>query len=368
MRRRARRGGGAQRLPLLLLSLVLVACDASLAAQAPRAATPASPGGAVADPAMVGAETAIAAGAADIAGAADTAVSAVNIDATADTAVSAVNIDATAAQTAPAPSASPAGTGLQPMRHYDPYLFGRALAQVERHPPAPLADARVLIVPHHWLPGPLILGPLRDVAAGRRVRRMILVGPDHGNAGADPVSTSSQAWSTPFGRVAVAGEVVDTLVAAGLARRQDDLLAAEHSVAGLVPAVARELPGAAVVPLVLRGDMAAERVRRLAAALVPAMDDETVLVAAVDFAHGVRVTDVPHLNGESIAALKALDGSVVMDWGNEHLDSPESVLLAMEVARRLGATRFEVLADTDASAFGAPAGEPVTSYVVGYYR
>lgn len=356
---RWRRGGGAVRFPpLLLLLLMTVACRSAPAVEEFR-------GGAGGETAVVQAlEPAVARG----------VEAAVRLPAEPD-------VEPAAARAA-GPSAAPA---TQPLLHYDPYLFGRAIAQVEGHPPRPLDGARVLILPHHWLAGPLILGPLRDLAAGRgmgvveagppvdaaargAVRRVLLVGPDHGNVGADHVSTSSRSWSTPFGRVEVDGALVDALVAAGLARRQDELLAAEHAVAGLVPALAREMPAASVVPLLLRGDMPAERVRRLATALLPFLNDETVLVAAVDFAHGVRVADVPRLNGESIAALRSLDGATVLRWGNEHLDSPESILLAMEVARHLGATRFELLASTDASAFGAPAGEPVTSYVVGVYR
>jgi AmmeMemoRadiSam system protein B len=255
-----------------------------------------------------------------------------------------------------------------PARHYDARLFGRAWGAVLATPLRPMPGARVLIVPHHWVAGALILGPLRDLAASRAVSRVILVGPDHPNAGNDPASTSELAWSTPLGPVAVDRAVVDGLVRAGLAGRAPALLTDEHSVAGLIPALARTLPGVPVVPLLLRGDAQPGRIAALAAALAPVMDAGTVLVASVDFAHEVPVRAVPRLNGESITALRALDSRRILGWGNEHLDAPGVVALAIAVARRAGAPRFTLLADADASDFGAPASQPVTSYVAGYFR
>jgi AmmeMemoRadiSam system protein B len=258
---------------------------------------------------------------------------------------------------------------VHPLVHFDPYLFGRAWVAVQSKPARPLPGARVLVVPHHWVAGALILGPLRDLGATASVERVILVGPDHENRGVAPVTTSSAAWSTPFGRVAPDRALVDALVSQGLARQQPGLLTDEHSVAGLVPAVARALPGATVVPLLLRGDTSSEQVAGLARALAPQVASEgTVMVVAVDFAHDVPASAVPRLNGQSLAALRSLDDAAVLRWGNEHLDSPAAIVLAMTVARAVGATHFELMADTDASAFGAPASQPVTSYVVGYYR
>jgi AmmeMemoRadiSam system protein B len=274
----------------------------------------------------------------------------------------------------PAPTPAPAEraeASRHPLRFYEPGAFARAWAAVNERPPRPLPpSARVLIVPHHWLAGELILRPLRDLAATRRVTRLVLAGPDHRNAGAGPVTTSALAWGTPFGTVRAEGRWVEALVGVGLARAEPQLLTDEHSVAGLVPALARALPGAAVVPLVLRGDADAGRVHDLAAALAARMRDDpaAVLVASVDFAHDVPVAAVPRLNGESRAALAALDERRVLGWGNDHLDAPEVVALAIGVARRLGATHFELLADAHAADFGASAALPVTSYVSGYYR
>lgn len=255
-----------------------------------------------------------------------------------------------------------------PLVHYDARLFGRAWGAVLAAPARPLPGARVLVLPHHWVAGSLILGPLRDLAASRTVTRVILVGPDHANAGNDPVSTSDLAWSTPFGPVAADRALVDDLVRRGLAARAPALLTNEHSVAGLVPALARTLPGARVLPLVIRGDASPARVQSLAAALAPSMDGGTVLLASVDFAHDVSVREVPRLNGESIAALHAMDTRRILGWGNDHLDAPEVVALALAVARQTGAPRFTLLASADASDFGAPASQPVTSYVVGYFE
>lgn len=263
------------------------------------------------------------------------------------------------------PRAAPA---THPLVHYDARLFGRAWGAVLATPVRPMPDARVLLLPHHWVAGSLILGPLRDLAASRPVTRVILVGPDHANAGNGQVSTSDLAWSTPFGPVPADRALVSHLVRRGLAVQSPALMASEHSVAGLIPALARTLPGAPVVPLLIRGDASPARVQALAAAVATDMDPGTVLLASVDFAHDVSVREVPRLNGESVTALRALDTRRILGWGNDHLDAPEVVVLALAVARRARAPHFTLLADADASDFGAPASQPVTSYVVGYFH
>ena len=82
---------------------------------------------------------------------------------------------------------------------FDQRGFALAVRSVEARPPEPMPGARAIIMPHHWTAGPLIVGPLRDLAATREVRRVILIGPNHTNSGGSAVITSDGAWSTPFG-------------------------------------------------------------------------------------------------------------------------------------------------------------------------
>jgi len=255
-----------------------------------------------------------------------------------------------------------------PLLFFDEHAFAAAEAATAATPVEPMPDARGLLLPHDWVGGALITTPLRDLAASRRVTRVILVGPNHTNAGGGAVLTSDLPWETPFGRAEPDQGAVKALAAGGLVRLEPEVLTYEHSVAGIVPAVRRYLPEAKVVPLILRGGLSAEDIERLATALTPLMDDGTVLVAAVDFSHGLPASAARQRDGETLALLRASDWAPLLQWGNEHLDSPASVAVLVETAARLGATRFELRGSSNSGEVSGVVAAPVTSYVVGYFH
>ena len=254
-----------------------------------------------------------------------------------------------------------------PLIFYDARAFAAAEATTAATPVEPMPGARGLLLPHHWVAGDLITTPLRDLAASQQVTRVILIGPNHVNAGGGAVLTSDLPWETPFGPAEADRQAVAALTVGGVARVEPEVLTYEHSVAGIVPAVRRYLPQAKVVPLVLRGGLSAAEVQRLATALAPLLDEGTVIVAAVDFSHGLPASAAHQRDGETLSVLRGRDWSPLLRWGNDHLDSPASVAVLMESMSRVGAGRFEFRANSDSSAAGgSPSG--VTSYVVGYYR
>ena len=269
----------------------------------------------------------------------------------------------------PAGGGAVAGRGpTHPLLFFDARAFATAEAATAAAPVSPIPEARGLLVPHHWVGGALITTPLRDLAASRLVRRVILIGPNHTNAGGAAVLTSDLPWETPFGLTEPDRPAVAALEAAGVARLDSEVLTYEHSVAGIVPAVRRYLPEAKVVPLVLRGGLPGAEIERLAAALAPLVDEGTVLVAAVDFSHGLPAPAARARDGETLAVLQALEWAPLLRWGNEHLDSPASVAVLMETMRLLGAAAFELGANSNSGEVSGDLAAPVTSYFSGYFH
>jgi AmmeMemoRadiSam system protein B len=257
---------------------------------------------------------------------------------------------------------------VHPVVFFDDQAFVQAIGRTEAADPAAMTGARAVILPHHWLAGHLILGSLRDLAASGDCRRIILIGPNHVNAGGGAVITSDLAWQTPFGLVEPDGEAISRLTSDGVALTEPSVLTYEHSVAGIVPAIAYYLPDVRVVPLVLRSDVTPAEVETLATALAPLLDEETALIAAVDFSHYLSAHQARQNDRETLEALRSLDSSRILSFSNEHLDSPASIAVVMETMRLLGATEFELRENINSSDLGAPALPPVTSYVAGYYR
>jgi len=255
-----------------------------------------------------------------------------------------------------------------PIPFPDSVVFERAVAGADAVPRIPIAGARIVVIPHHWPVGHLALAALRDaVPPPGGWQRAIVLGPDHPNRGAAFATTSARGWRGASGSVAPDVDGVAALIASGAAVRDDGLVAQEHGVAGVLPAVRWAIPAARVLPVAVRGDAPAGEAERLAGALAPLIERDTLVVLSVDFAHGVLPAEAEQRGAESIAALAALDGARLLGWSDEHLDARGAVRTAMALARRLGATRWVLRERTDGSRLPRYEGGPVTSYVVGYY-
>ena len=270
----------------------------------------------------------------------------------------------------PEPGGREAGArqAAHPVTFYDARAFSLALEEAGRTPVAPMPGARAVVVPHHWLAGHLILGTLRDLAASGAYDRVILVGPDHVGAASAGAATSDLPWETPFGLLRADADSVSRLAAAGVARTEPDTLTDEHSVAGIVPAIAYYLPGAEVVPLILRGDLDSGQVSALARALAPLLDDGTIVVASVDFSHYQSAAEARARDAETLAAMEAMDSRAILSFGDEHLDSPPTIALLSEMMRLLHRGEFMLRQHANSGELTGLFRPPVTSYVTGYYR
>ncbi len=255
---------------------------------------------------------------------------------------------------------------------FDARAFARGRARLAGGP-NPMPGARAIVVPHHWPAGALIAAGLRDLAATRRVGRVVLIGPDHAHAGAAPATTAAGAWRTPFGMLAGDPAAVDRLLATGLVRRDARLTGQEHAIAGLVPAVRYYFPDAALVPLAVRNDPRPRELAALGATVAeiaggPATGGDTVLVLSADFAH-VASSAVARANDRvTLDALRAFDLARIRAFDAAHLDGRGALAVVLGALDRLDAVRFTPRARFDGSQLPDVAGGPVTSYVVGYWR
>jgi AmmeMemoRadiSam system protein B len=251
---------------------------------------------------------------------------------------------------------------LRPGRFFDERTFARARLNAQVHPVLDMSGLRAIIVPHHWLAGSLIIRGLRDAAAAGPFARVILIGPDHVDAGAQMVSTSGLPWDTEFGRAEPDRATIRRLVGAGVAGVQPGVLTGDHSIAGLVPAVRAFFPMTPLVPLAIRSRMTEDDVARLVEALHPLLGTSLV-IASIDFSHYLSATEAGRRDRETISAIRRFDTPRVLEFGNDNLDSPGSLAIVLELMRSIGAARVRLIENTDSSAFGGSTHD-VTSYLL----
>ena len=177
------------------------------------------------------------------------------------------------------------------------------LAQVGTHGLAPKA----LIVPHAGYRYSGIMaaqGYATLLPRSHRIRRAVLLGPNH-TAPLRGFAVSSHAgYATPLGVVPVDVETRDALLREGRVQLSDELHAGEHCLEVQLPFLQRLFTDIAVLPILI-GQVAPEETASLIAHLWS--DEETVILISSDLSHFLSYDEACALDAEAVAAIERLD-------------------------------------------------------------
>ena len=177
------------------------------------------------------------------------------------------------------------------------------LAQVGTHGLVPKA----LIVPHagYRYSGVMAAqGYTTLLPRSHRIRRAVLLGPNH-TAPLHGFAVSSHAgYATPLGIVPVDVETRDALLLEGRVQLSDELHAGEHCLEVQLPFLQRLFKDIAVLPILV-GQVAPEETASLIAHLWG--NEETVILISSDLSHFLSYDEACALDAEAVAAIERLD-------------------------------------------------------------
>jgi MEMO1 family protein len=211
------------------------------------------------------------------------------------------------------------------------------------------------------------------LAGGRPYRAIVLVGPSHFVPFRGVALWPEGAWETPFGQVAVDGEL-----AQAIRSRSDEVIelpaahGREHSLEMQLPFVAHLLPGTPIVPLVMGhqtretafalGDAIAAAIAAAGEATGEARD--VLIVASSDLSHYEDARTAAAMDGVVLQAVEAFDADGLMralEREPRHACGGGPMVAVLHAAARLGASSARVLRYADS---GDVSGDK--SAVVGY--
>lgn len=225
-----------------------------------------------------------------------------------------------------------------------------------------------IIVPHHLLADRLLALGFR-LASGTRYTRVVILSPDHFRRTARPFATSARGFETVFGPVVADADAVARLLAAGGGDIEEScLFAAEHGVQAMLPFVARYFPGARIVPIAMSIRSKRKDWDRLADALGPLVDRDTLVVESTDFSHFLphheaRARDQQTLN---VIASGSLDAIAALEQP-QHADSVGALYVQTRLQRALFNARPLVVANENSQDYSQEIVGRTTSYMVGLY-
>lgn len=218
-------------------------------------------------------------------------------------------------------------------------------------------QTKALIVPHHLLAKDLIYQAFKSIEG--KYKTVIVVGPNHFNAGNSKVQTSERYFKTAFGNLVINKELVDRLNKENLAKTEEDNFYHEHSVCALVSFVKYFFPESRIVPLILKGNLKLEEAKALGEFLARNCD-KCLLVISSDFSHEVSAGKAENNDRQSI---KILQQFIKEKIGNITCDSRPSMEVLFAFLTEFKAEKMHLIGNTNSEAISGVESDTVTSYV-----
>lgn len=218
------------------------------------------------------------------------------------------------------------------------------------------------IVPHHTLAGQLIADLLSRIDSGR-IKTIILLSPNHWNAGDSDIISSQSQWDTPVGVVRVNTTILDSLVSKNVVSIQTDIMKGEHGIVELLPYIKHYLPSTSLVPLVIKNGLTMQQIDHYSDVLAEIVDDPTVvIIGAFDFSHYQYPNISAQKDEETKSAILNHDYDSIQNFGNDHTDASSALALLMKVMESVDTGAPEIINNTNSANILGVYSAETTSY------
>lgn len=228
-----------------------------------------------------------------------------------------------------------------------------------------------LVLPHHDVASPMTARILAEASTvfleqfpEQQPETIILLGPNHERSGDARIQTFFADWETPVGIFPLAQDWHDVLVREFGAAGEVSLMEREHSLAYLIPWLHHAFPDASVLPVLIHGNLDRKGCERLSATLAAfAQERHTMVIASVDFSHGLTPERALAADETTWQYVKSGTVSRVFGLDNGYLDAPPTLATMMLTMSALDAGVPYLSGHAEASLFLGKPVDDTTSYL-----
>jgi len=156
------------------------------------------------------------------------------------------------------------------------------------------------------------------------IKTFVILSPDHFRRGPG-IATGQLPYATPAGLVTLNFKLVtDLSVKSGPFKE-------EHGVGALAPFIAREFPGAKIVPLFLRGDAPCEQLIALGDELARISSTSTFVIVSSDMSHGLTDAEARKHDKETLSWLASSNWKELENATDANTDSGPAFIVLHEL-------------------------------------
>ena len=212
-------------------------------------------------------------------------------------------------------------------------------------------NVRAGIIPHDITQGQMIAHFFEQIS-DQKPTRIFLLGPNHHEVGVSKLLTTTAEWQTEFGKVYTDDNIINSLLANRLFSENSEIIENEHSVSAIVPYISYYIPEAVVIPIIFKADIKQFEIDEVIKMLDTYIDDNSVIVAAVDFSHYLTKDQATTNDEITRRYLEDLDYQSVINLGrnfNDYLDSPPVIGLLLKWLDNKGYNSNQIINHTNSA-------------------
>ncbi len=234
--------------------------------------------------------------------------------------------------------------------------------------PSGVADVRAvgirgMIVPHHDVASPLIAELFSRFAARSKVRRIILMSPDHEDRAHGYATTAAACFVTAGRSVCSDRELVRRFTELPFVTDNVELANLEHGVTLPIRFIPTYFPSSTVTPLIISPRLPRQSLDVLAGRLASELDETTLVLASIDFSHYLPWTEGAQYDAITKKMIAARDYEALLSRHSAYLDAPQPLVMLLKLMDGYGADKEEVVRESSAAEILGTPFESNTTYL-----
>ena len=219
-----------------------------------------------------------------------------------------------------------------------------------------------IILPHHDLAKEYINSSLKNLSQNHSFSTIVIIGPNHFEEDFFKFKSTASLFDYP-----ISEEYVYQLEDLGLVILDEETVEKEHSINVPISYLQRYFPDAKYIPIISPFYFNVDDITKIAAVLGTSLPDETLFVASVDFAHNKMLLEAMENNKEVEDVIKNFDYQKIYQFQDNHIDSPASLGLLLNIMQRLDSTKWELWYNSHGALIEDKHDLQGTSYLIGVF-
>ncbi len=193
---------------------------------------------------------------------------------------------------------------------------------------------------------------------------IVIIGPNHFNAGERQVLVSKEDYSTPWGDLKNDGVLTEKLITAGLAQNEEQPFEKEHAISALVGFIKYVFPDAKILPIIIKRQAGLAVGEGLGEWLARELPEDSLVLVSADFSHHF---DLKTTEANDRQSLPVLETTNLQQIKNIQVDSPQSLAALFSYLQKKQAVALNYYNTNSAMLGNNPESKDVTSYFFAYY-